>query len=135
VVHNPLKTLTLPALDEKLFAVIHHSGFQHKVTKDDTIMLEKMEGLNAGDTFIFDKVLLVASDEYTSLGRPYIGTAKVLATVEENAKTDKVIIFKKKRRKTYQKNMGHRQDVTVVRIMKIIHEPNQNILDNYHSLI
>lgn len=94
-----------------------------------------MEGLEAGQNFIFDNVLLVASDEYTSLGRPIIKTAKVLACLEEHSLTEKVIIFKKKRRKGYQKNQGHRQMITRVRILKIIHNPEQNSLDNYNSLI
>lgn len=96
-------------------------------------MLEKID-LQVGDTFVFDKVLLVASDEYTSLGRPYVSTCKVLAIVEENTKTQKVITFKKKRRKGYQRNMGHRQDVIMVRILKIVHNPKEDTLDNYSQL-
>lgn len=98
-------------------------------------MLEKVEGLEVGDTFFFENVLLVASDEYTSVGRPYIKTAKVLASVEEHSLTEKVIVFKKKRRKGYQRNKGHRQHVTLVRILKILHQPNESSLENYHSLI
>ncbi len=135
VVHNPEKSISLPALDHKLFAVIKFKGLQHKITKDDTIMLEKIEGLEVGDTFFFDKVLLVASDEYTSVGRPFLTTAKVLATVQEHSLTEKVIVFKKKRRKGYQRNKGHRQMVTVVKILKIVHHPAEDSLENYHSLV
>jgi large subunit ribosomal protein L21 len=135
VVHNPEKALTLPPLDENLFAVVCFKGSQHKVTKDDIIQFEKIDDLNPGDCFLFDQVLLVASNEYTSLGRPYISTCKVLATVEEKSRSEKVIVFKKKRRKGYQRNQGHRQDLTYVRILKIVHNPPQEILDNYHSLI
>lgn len=60
---------------------------------------------------------------------------KVLATVEENTQTNKEIVFKKKRRKGYQRNYGHRQEVTIVRILKVFHKPTQEILDNYTSLI
>jgi len=98
-------------------------------------MMEKMEGLDVGDSFIFEKVLMVASDEYTSIGRPYLTTAKVIATVEEHSLTEKVIIFKKKRRKGYQRNQGHRQHITVVRIMKILHNPPEVCIDNYNSLV
>ena len=97
--------------------------------------MEKMEGLNVGDTFIFEKVLLVASDEYTSLGRPYLTSAKVLAAVEENSLTEKVIIFKMRRRKGYKRNQGHRQNVTIVRILKILHNPSEEIVENYHPLV
>lgn len=96
-------------------------------------MLEKID-LQVGETFVFDKVLLVASDEYTSIGRPHVLTCKVLAIVEENTKTEKVITFKKKRRKGYQRNMGHRQDVTMVRILKVIHNPQEDTLDNYATI-
>ena len=127
------KSLTLPASDEKLFAVIEFKGLQHKVLRDDRVMLEKIE-LEVGETFVFDKVLLVASDEYTSIGRPYVNSCKVLAIVEENTRTEKVITFKKKRRKGYQRNMGHRQDVTLVRILKVIHNPKEETLDNYSQI-
>lgn len=116
-----------------MFAVIEFKGLQHKVLKDDSVMLEKID-LQVGETFVFDKVLLVASDEYTSIGRPHVLSCKVLAIVEENTKTEKVITFKKKRRKTYQKNMGHRQDVTMIRILKIIHNPKEETLENYSQI-
>ncbi len=134
VVHNPEKTISIPASDEKIFAVVHFKGFQHKVTKDDIIKMEKIQELSPGDTFVFDNVLLVGTNEYTSIGRPYVGSCKVLATVEENCLSDKVIIFKKKRRKGYQNNAGHRQELTQIRILKIIHSPAENVLDNYYSI-
>lgn len=134
IVHSPEKELSLPASDDKLFAVVSYKGLQHKVTKDDKIVLEKT-GLNAGDTFLFDKVLLVASDEYTSIGRPLVKTARVLAEVEENSMSEKVIIFKKKRRKGYQRNKGHRQQLTVVRILKIFHNPTDETIDKYEPLL
>jgi large subunit ribosomal protein L21 len=134
-VHNPDKSISIPAPDEKLFAVVLFKGLQHKITKDDVIQLEKVDDVNVGDTFTFDKVLLVGSDEYTSLGRPFVNSAKVLASVEEKSLTDKVIVFKKKRRKGYQRNQGHRQSVMYVRILKIIHNPVQEIVDDYHPLL
>ena len=134
VVHNPDKSISIPAQDDKLFAVVLFNGLQHKITRDDTIMLEKVDDLNVGDTFTFDKVLLVGSDEYTSIGRPYVNSAKVLATVEEKSLTEKVIILKKKRRKGYQRNQGHRQSVMFVRVMKIFHNPSQETVDDYQPL-
>ncbi len=97
-------------------------------------MLDKTN-FKAGDLIEFDQVLLVGTTDYTSIGRPYISTAKVIATVEENSQTEKVIIFKKRRRKGYQKNMSHRSYVTMVRIEKILHNPKEEALDNYKSLI
>lgn len=97
-------------------------------------MLDKTE-YKSGEIIIFDKVLLVGTTDYTSIGRPFVHTAKVIGTVEENSKTEKVIIFKKRRRKGYQKNMGHRQEITMVRIDKIVHLPTDEILSNYKSLL
>lgn len=127
--------MTIPAPDDKMFAVIKYKGSQHKITKDDTIMLEKNDELKVGDTLEFDQVLMVASDEYTSLGRPLVNSAKVIAVIEEKSLTNKVIVFKKKRRKGYQKNQGHRQPIDIVRILKIIHNPSEECVDNYDSLI
>jgi len=59
-----------------MFAVVNFKGLQHKVTKDDTLILEKIP-LEIGQTFIFDNVMLVASTDYTSIGRPFIDNAKV----------------------------------------------------------
>lgn len=97
-------------------------------------MMEKMD-LKAGDFFTFDKVLLVGTNEYTSIGRPYVESCQVLAQVESNQLTDKVIVFKKKRRKGYQKSQGHRQEVTMIRIVKVVHKPSIDTLDSYHSLV
>jgi large subunit ribosomal protein L21 len=126
--------LQFPVPDDKIFAIIKYKNTQHKVTKDDTILMEKMD-LQVGDTFLFDDVLLVGTDSYTSLGRPTVKTCKVLATVESHSLTEKVIIFKKKRRKGYQRNKGHRQDVTTIKILKILHTPTEEIMNNYVKLI
>lgn len=69
--------ITLPAEDANIFAVVHFQGLQHKVTKDDIIMLEKVP-LEVGQIFVFDRVLLVGTKDYTSVGRPYVDTAKVM---------------------------------------------------------
>jgi large subunit ribosomal protein L21 len=133
VVHNSEKEIAIPAKDENLFAVIHFKGLQHKVIKNDVIILEKIP-LEVGQTFVFDKIMLIGTTDYTSLGRPYISSAKVLANVEQQTLSEKVIIFKKQRRKGYQKNQSHRQEITVVRILKILHNPPQEFIDNYSTL-
>jgi len=81
-----------------------------------------------------DKILLIGTPDFTSVGRPYLENTKVLCTVEENSKSEKVIIFKKKRRKGYQKNQGHRQDLTIVRINRIIYSPEESVLQNYKPM-
>jgi large subunit ribosomal protein L21 len=133
-VHDPNKEIPIPPPENKIFAVVSFQGRQHKITKDDIVILDKLP-LEVGSVFFFDQVLLVGTNEYTSVGRPYVKSARVLAVVEEKSKTEKVIIFKKRRRKGYQKNMGHRQEVTQVRINKIIHNPSDKIINDYRSLI
>ena len=133
VVHDVNKEITLPAQDLKIFAVIHFNGLQHKLTKDDTLILDRIE-VEVGKVIVFDKVLLVGTPDYTSVGRPYVESAKVIAVVESHNLSEKIIIFKKKRRKGYQRNKGHRSRLTVVRILKIIHEPEQKMIENYHKL-
>ena len=78
------------------------------MTKDDRVMLEKLisddasdDALDVGQQIIFDDVLIVGTEDYTSIGRPQVPHARVYATLEEKTKTEKVIIFKKKRRKGY----------------------------------
>jgi large subunit ribosomal protein L21 len=97
--------------------------------------------VDIGKVIVFDKVLLIGTPEYTSLGRPYVTSAtviyclfQVLGVIEQQTQSKKIIIFKKKRRKGYQRNKGHRQLLTVVRILKIIHQPDQNTITNYHKL-
>lgn len=70
------KEISIPAKDENLFAVISFKGLQHKITKDDTIILEKIP-LKVGQNFVFDKVMLIGTTDYTSVGRPFIENAKV----------------------------------------------------------
>eukprot|EP00340_Litonotus_pictus_P000433 CAMPEP_0170515666 /NCGR_PEP_ID=MMETSP0209-20121228/2077_1 /TAXON_ID=665100 ORGANISM="Litonotus pictus, Strain P1" /NCGR_SAMPLE_ID=MMETSP0209 /ASSEMBLY_ACC=CAM_ASM_000301 /LENGTH=240 /DNA_ID=CAMNT_0010800259 /DNA_START=1 /DNA_END=724 /DNA_ORIENTATION=+ len=94
VVHQPKEKILLNPSDDKIFAVIEYNGFQHKVTKDDLVMMEKLP-FNAGDSFVIDKVLLIGTTEFTSVGRPVVANARVLCTVEEKPLTEKVIVFKK----------------------------------------
>ena len=65
---------------------------------------------------------MVGTTDYTAIGRPTIGNARVYATIEEHSQTEKVIIFKKRRRKGYQKNAGHRQLINILRIDRIEHD-------------
>lgn len=113
--------------EDKIFAVFEFQGRQHKVTKDDLVMLDKSSLLKVGDTVFFEKILLIGSASSTAVGRPYISSAKVVGTVEEQSSTEKVIVFKKRRRKGYQKNMGHREEIVMVRIDKIIYSADKEL--------
>ena len=121
VVHDINKPVTYPQDPYGIYAIVEISGKQFKVTKDCTVLIEKT-GFKVGDQIIIDQVLMIGTKDYTSIGRPFVETSKVYATVEEESRTEKVIIFKKRRRKTYQKNQGHRQTIQVIRIDKIVHK-------------
>lgn len=86
-----------------MFAIIELAGKQHKVFKDETVLVEKLD-MEVGSKFVIDQVLLVGTKDYTSIGRPMVESAKVFASIEEQNLTSKLIIFKKKRRKNYQRN-------------------------------
>ncbi len=95
-------------------AVIETGGKQYSVEKGKILYVEKLDA-NAGDTVVFDKVLMVDGN----VGRPYIENAKVTAKVVKNGKQKKIIIFKYNPKKKYRKKQGHRQPYTKVEIQKI----------------
>lgn len=101
-----------------MFAVIKTGGKQYKVQQGDVLQVEKL-GLEKDKTITFEEVLLVEDGKKTLIGTPLVEKAKVHAVVIENFKDDKVIVFKKKRRKQYKKMHGHRQELSRVRIEDI----------------
>lgn len=98
-----------------MYAVIKTGGKQYKVAKNDVIEVEKLAG-EAGKSVSLDDVLLVADDKGVTVGAPTVDGASVTATVLEQGRADKIVVFKKKRRHNYRRKAGHRQDVTVLRI-------------------
>ncbi|KAM3136439.1 hypothetical protein pb186bvf_011397 [Paramecium bursaria] len=132
VIHNPLKGIEQQS---EIFAICEINSRQFKVLQDDLIVSELMEGVDINQQVTFNNVLLIASKDYTLIGRPYIENAKILATVEQQTWSEKEIILKKKRRKRYMRNYGHRQPLTVLRIDKIIHELQENHLNRAIALI
>lgn len=100
-----------------MYAVIATGGKQYKVSEGDIIKVEKL-GVEAGETFTFDNVLLVSGDE-VKVGAPTIAGATVEADVVNNGKAKKVIVYKYKRKSGYHKKNGHRQQFTTVKITKI----------------
>ncbi|PWL94601.1 MAG: 50S ribosomal protein L21 [Clostridiales bacterium] len=97
-----------------MYAVIETGGKQYRVQEGDTIMVEKMD-VQAGDKVTFDKVLVLNDGKELKVGTPYLD-ASVSASVVENGKAKKVIIFKYKAKKDYRKKQGHRQPYTMVKI-------------------
>ncbi len=101
-----------------MYAVIKTGGKQYRVVTNDVISVERLEG-EPGGTIEFGEVLLVGGDS-PQVGAPTVAGAKVTATVLEQGKGPKIIIFKKRRRKNFRRRTGHRQLQTVVRIADII---------------
>lgn len=98
-----------------MYAIVEIAGQQFKVQKDQKIFVHRLDA-EEGKKLSFDKVLLVDNDGKVTLGAPAIAGATVSAKVEEHVKGDKVIVFRKKRRKGYKKKNGHRQSFTAITI-------------------
>ena len=101
-----------------MYAIVDIAGQQYKVEKDHYVYAPKMEG-EAGTAVSFDKVLLVDNGKGVEIGAPIVKGVKVSGKILEHVKGDKVIIFKKKRRKGYAVKNGHRQQYTKVQIDNI----------------
>jgi len=101
-----------------MFAVIKTGGKQYKVAKDDVIEVEKID-LDAGKAVELGEVLMLSDGGKVEVGAPFLAGAKVSAEVVEQTRGDKIIVFKKKRRKNYRRKKGHRQDLTVLKITAI----------------
>lgn len=101
-----------------MYAIVDIAGKQFKVAKDQYVYTPKLEG-EAGSAVSFDKVLLVDNGAGIQIGAPTVSGALVSGTILEHVKGDKVIVFKKKRRKGYVVKNGHRQQFTKVQIESI----------------
>ncbi|MEY3083918.1 MAG: hypothetical protein RL037_98 [Bacteroidota bacterium] len=101
-----------------MYAIVEIAGQQFKVQKDQKVFVHRLSA-ETGSKVEFDRVLLVDNGGKISLGAPAIEGAKVTAEVLDHVKGDKVIVFKKKRRKGYQKSNGHRQQFTAISIKEI----------------
>lgn len=101
-----------------MYAIVNIAGQQFKVEENQEIYVHRQEG-NEGDQLKFSEILLIDSDGKISVGAPTVPNSSVNATIISHLKGDKVIIFKKKRRKGYQVMRGHRQYFTKIKIDKI----------------
>ena len=100
-----------------MYAIIATGGKQYKVSEGDVIKVEKL-CVEAGSAYTFDQVLVVSGDE-VKVGDPVVAGATVEASVIEDGKAKKVIVYKYKRKTGYHKKQGHRQPYTKVKIEKI----------------
>jgi len=101
-----------------IFAVIEIGGHQFKVCEDDLIYSEKLD-VDIGTAVRLDRVLLLGTTTETTVGQPLVQGASVTVWVEEQIRDSKVIVFKKRRRKNWKRWQGHRQSLTVLRIVEI----------------
>jgi len=101
-----------------MFAVIRTGGKQYKVAKDDLLEIERIEA-KAGDKIDLGDVLMVGGEGAPKVGSPLVAGAKVKAEVVEQTRGPKLTIFKKRRRQNYRRKNGHRQDLTLVKILDI----------------
>ncbi len=102
-----------------MYAIVEIAGQQFKVERGNKVYVHRLEA-NEGSKVEFDKVLLVDNDGKISVGNPTVDGAKVAATIIEHLKGDKVIVFKKLRRKGYQKWNNHRQSFTQILVQGIL---------------
>jgi len=101
-----------------MYAVILTGGKQYRVKEGDILSVEKLN-IEPGRKAQFDRVLLIEDGDDIQVGTPVLDNAMVLALVLENFKDEKVLVFKKKRRKQYRRTRGHRQPLTKIRIARI----------------
>jgi large subunit ribosomal protein L21 len=101
-----------------MYAIMETGGLQFNVHEGDKVKIPKMD-LEPGKKFTFDKILLIGGQEKPVIGTPYVEGAKIEAQVTEQGKSDKIIVFKFKRRTKYRRKKGHRQAYTEVLIKKI----------------
>jgi large subunit ribosomal protein L21 len=101
-----------------MYAVLETGGKQYRVAAGDTLEIERLE-TEAGKPFTFDRVLLVNDNGAVKVGTPTVSAASVVADVVAHKRGEKKIAFKMKRRKGYHRTVGHRQELTVVKITEI----------------
>ncbi|TAL62986.1 MAG: 50S ribosomal protein L21 [Bacteroidetes bacterium] len=101
-----------------MYAIVDIAGQQFKVQKSQQLFVHRLEG-NEGDTVNFDKVLLVDNEGTVAVGMPTVKGASISAKILTHLQADKVLVFKKKRRKGYAKLNGHRQQMTKIEIQDI----------------
>lgn len=102
-----------------MFAVFRTGGKQYKVAKNDVLEIERLPG-ESGAILEFSEVLMVGDAGKTVVGKPLVAGATVAAALLDQFKGDKVLIFKKKRRHNYRRKRGHRQPLSLIRVVEIL---------------
>jgi large subunit ribosomal protein L21 len=101
-----------------MYAVLETGGKQYRVAPGDVVEVDRLEA-EAGKAVVFDKVLFVANEGKISVGAPVVANATISADIVEHIRGEKKVAFKMKRRKGYHKTIGHRQELTRIKIGEI----------------
>ena len=101
-----------------MYALVKTGGKQYRVSKDDTILVERIAAEEGAEVILNDIVMLGEGDKVT-IGNPKVDGAAVSATVVRQTRGPKIIIFRRKRRKNHRRTQGHRQDLTLLKINDI----------------
>ena len=101
-----------------MYAIIQTGGKQYKVTEGSVLKIEKLN-VEPGYRLTLDQVLMVSDDNEVRVGNPLVANAQVIATVLEQGRNKKVIVYKFKKRKNYRRKQGHRQPYTKIKVEKI----------------
>ena len=103
---------------EAMYALVRTGGKQYRVSKDDTILVERISA-DEGAQVILDDVVMLGDGDKVTIGTPRVDGAAVSATVMRQTRGPKIIIFRRKRRKNHRRTQGHRQDLTLLKINAI----------------
>ena len=110
-----------------MYVIFNHKGKQYKVSKNDFLKLPKLSDLKKNDTLTLEDITLIKTENNDiTIGTPIIIDAKIKAKVIDHIRDSKIIVFKKKRRHNYRRKIGHRQDLTLVKIEEIITSSSSN---------
>lgn len=105
----------------KMYAIILTGGKQYRVSEGDTVLVERLNE-DVEKEMVFDKILMIRHDEKATIGTPIVKDAKVIAEIVRQCRGPKIIVFKKHSKKGYKKTQGHRQDLTELKIKKIVYK-------------
>ena len=111
-----------------MYAIFEHKDKQYKVKKGDFVKLPKQNGLKKGDPIKFEKILFIKTENDDLLvGSPLVNGCLVEAKIVEQIRDKKIIVFKKKRRHNYRRKNGHRQDLTLIKIINVLANKSQKL--------
>lgn len=101
-----------------MYAVVKTGGKQYRIAQGDIVRVERLAG-QVGDKVTLDQVLFIGGNGEVKIGTPILPNVRVTAEILEQGKAKKIIVFKKKRRKSYSRQRGHRQQLTTIKITEI----------------